>query len=472
MNQFVKGCVVLGLVLGLAGCFSNSSTEDSDLDALITEIIKHNQEVQEQEQERLNKGIQALEVSGDAVTANLDQASIPVVVKRILEDADAAYVIEDVSLHGMVTARFTDLALVDALNRIVHGIGLAAVEDNGLLVIKSSFDEDAEGEAVHREVAIRNLSQASAMELLEGIYPEGDMGRLVKFGAVAASNSIYLYGAPANVAQAAQLLAKADREAKHVSIEVLVVEFNRGELEEYDSMIQELVEGDFTWNVNDAFNGMVGVNWSDQANGGGSDGGSSEDFSEFKVTSMKGVVEMLVSDQKARLISRPFISTLSGTEAQIEIVSDRYVNVGSNDEPETSEVTSGVILQITPTVLPDGKIRMNVSVEDSQFSSVNVQGVLSEVNKNAARTIMHVNDGHTIVVGGLVLNRRSTSNEGFPFLRNIPLINLLTAGMKHEQVEKEVTIYITPRIWEPNMLTPLIGPGALGGDDNEGIFRK
>ena len=88
------------------------------------------------------------------------------------------------------------------------------------------------------------------------------------------------------------------------------------------------------------------------------------------------------------------------------------------------------------------------------------------------QTVMHVNDGQTIVVGGLMLDRRSWSISGFPFLRHIPLLNLITASQNSESNEKEVTIYITPSIWEPNYIEPLIGAETVGIDEKTGIFRK
>jgi type II secretory pathway component GspD/PulD (secretin) len=454
----------------LTGCFSTQSLEDNpDLDQLITEILNHNKALEQKEEARLNKGITRLEVTqtstGPVVSTELNQASIPGVIQRLFKEVSVSYVLEDVTLYGSVSARFNGMPLAEAVNRIVGGIGLTAKLRENLLVIKLGTEITGAGpdEVVYREVPVQNLSMNDAENLLNGIFPEdyAEQGRLVNFGTVPTSNSVYLYGTAADVGRAAQLLMKADRQTPHVAIEVLVVEFDQGAREEYDSQINNLID-DGGAVLNELLPGSVDFNWSDTE-------GLAKGGFNFKVTNLTSVVKMLVSDQKARLLSRPFISTLSGTKAEIKIVSERYVEVGDGD---TTDVESGVTLKITPTVLADGKIRMEVSVEDSQFSGVNVSNILTEVNRNAAQTVMHVRDGQTIVVGGLMLDRRSWNNSGFPFLRHIPLLNLLTAAQESESIEKEVTIYITPSIWEPTYIEPLIGSESVGIDENVGIFRN
>jgi type II secretory pathway component GspD/PulD (secretin) len=471
MQHIIKYCALFVFVISLTGCFSTQSLEENpDLDALIVEILKHNDALKEKQEARLNQGILLLEVThtdaGYVLSAELDEASIRSVIRRIFENVPHQYVVEDVSLYGTVSAWFSNLPLIEALDRIVRSIGLTAQWDDSMVVITQGpgIAGVADDEIVYREVVIRNLSIDAAGDLLGGIFPPDINGnRTVNFGKVATSNSVYLYGAAADVGRAVQLLTKADRVTPHVSIEVLVVEFNQGDREEYESNIKKFVEDEFT--LNSLVPGSIDFDWTEQNAG-------TQSNPTFKITNVTGVVEMLISDQKARLVSRPFIATLSGTEAQIKIVSERFVEFGSGDSLGSTDVESGVTLQITPTVLADGRIRMEVSVEDSQFSGVNVANILTEVNRNSAETVMHVNDGQTIVVGGLMLDRRSWSNSGFPFLRHIPLLNLLTASQNSESNEKEVTIYITPRIWEPNYIEPLIGVGTVGINEKTGIMRK
>ena len=118
-------------------------------------------------------------------------------------------------------------------------------------------------------------------------------------------------------------------------------------------------------------------------------------------------------------------------------------------------------MTITPIVLGNRKLLMKVDIVDSQFSGINLPNVVSEVKENRANTEMQVEDGQTIIIGGLISNRRAWSNSGFPGLRDIPILNLFFARRSNELVEKEVMIYVTPHIWKPGMVSPLIDPDAM-----------
>ncbi|MGR3221024.1 MAG: type II and III secretion system protein, partial [Candidatus Anammoxibacter sp.] len=177
------------------------------------------------------------------------------------------------------------------------------------------------------------------------------------------------------------------------------------------------------------------------------------------------IIDLLISNEKARLISRPFVSALSGTEAVIHITNDKWVIVESSSDGATitapAPITSGVVLKITPTLLPgNNMIRMDIFVEDSQFIQPDVD-VAVEVDKNSVSTITQVENGTTFIIGGLVSNRRQWKNSGFPILRKIPIINMLFAKQSSQFTEKEVAIYVTPNIWEPSLSPPLSEEGTF-----------
>ena len=83
---------------------------------------------------------------------------------------------------------------------------------------------------------------------------------------------------------------------------------------------------------------------------------------------------------------------------------------------------------------------------------------------------MLLDDGQSMVIGGLTLDRTSNANSGVPFLRNIPLLNMLFANQEHERTQQEVLIVITPHLWTPGMNPPITEPDAFsiknrpGGD--------
>jgi len=454
------------LIIFFTGCATAPPIkEDKELNALVKALVKNNEEMKKKWTEQEGKGIikLLLDKNSDTVSAELDKALVEDVTRKLLDQSGKPWMLDKAELGGKITASFDNIPFQDALNLILKPAVLSAETVDGVVIIKTGFSGEA-SEKTDAEIALENISAAAATQLLEGIFPEDPAtgGKPIHFGNVAASNTIYLNGPPNEVARALQLLMKADREIEHVVIEVLVIEFATGALEELGTKIQNLQDGMYN-NINMDFSGM-------------SQTGNMISFSQLPsdatklLTSFDAAINFLVSDNKARLISRPYIGTLSGQKAQINIASDRYVIVNeANGSVGTQSIQAGVILDITPTVMADGKLRMEIKVEDSQFSSVNVANVSTEVNKNSADTVMQVRDGETIIIGGMMLNRKAWGNSGFPWLRHIPIVNWVFASQENVENEKEVAIYVTPHVWKPNMRTPIIDPDALTIKEGEGV---
>lgn len=460
--------MVFVLSFVFAGCAMTPSVkEDKELEALVVALVEHNVKMEEKRKKRLSKGIRKLSVSksGDdfVVSADLHEALIRETLHRILDGTDIRYMVDDVSASGKITARFEDYPLLKALNVILKPILLHA-EKSGDMVVVSSGVEEAEDDAnINAEVRMSNIGMDDATALLEGLYqPDSDGVRALGFGPIVSSNTVFLRGPKNEVAKAAQVLMKADQEVRHVVIEVLVVEFSSGDLEYLGSRLRSFRDDKFE-DINVDFSGMSpeAISFSKLA---------VDDSYPNHLTSFTAILDLLISDEKARLISRPYISTMSGKEARISIGAQRYVIVNKEDTSSAEPIDSGVILEITPVVLGENNLRMAVRVEDSQFSNVNISGVSTEVKKNEAETIMNVQDGETIIIGGLYLNRKAWANSGFPFLRHIPGLNLLFGSEENYAEDREVAIYITPHIWEPEMLSPMIGTEKMGIQDGDGSF--
>ena len=456
----------------LAGC-SNAPDikDDKELNSLVEALVKNSDEMKKKAAERVVKGIKTLKVEADRVTADLERASVPEVVRRIFAESGRSFMLENVELHGKVSARFDRLPFLNALNLILKPILLTAqVGDDGIIGIRSATEPQTEepGAKIYTEVPLRNIDTETAIALLNGLFGDaaapaadagagpkvgGDSAGEIKYGALPTSNSLFLRGTPREIAKATQMLMKADGEVQHVVIEVLIVQYNTDALESIGAKLQEFADGRFEKVNLDFFS---------------KDTPSRISFSQLpgntvnNLTKFTATINMLISTNKARLISRPYISTLSGKEANIQITTDRSVVVNAaNSATESKSIQAGVMLKITPTVLAGGNLRMSVDVEDSQFSDVLPAMAVSEVSKNAAKTVMQVEDGQTIMIGGMVLNRRSWGNTGFPWLRSVPILKWVFSKEDEQVNEKEVAIYVTPHIWKPEMISPLIQPDAL-----------
>jgi len=296
--------------------------------------------------------------------------------------------------------------------------------------------------------------------LLDGLYPANPQTnlRVMHFSTVSNTNTVYLNGPKIEVSKAIKLLKKADRQIKHIMIEVVLVEYDSTDLQKLDANIKDYANNQLS-NVNLNFGSFASEN--------------------VEFTSISGannprqftaLLDVLVSEEKARLISRPFISTLSGEQAKVHIANDRYVITETAQSGATITapipITSGIIMQITPTLFGNDEIHMDIYVEDSQFTE-SAANVSVEVDKNSATTVMQVADGQTIIIGGLVLNRKSWKNAGFPLMRYVPMLNILFAKQTSEEVNNEVVMYITPHIIDETMTLPFLNQDSFSIEKSE-----
>jgi type II secretory pathway component GspD/PulD (secretin) len=111
---------------------------------------------------------------------------------------------------------------------------------------------------------------------------------------------------------------------------------------------------------------------------------------------------------------------------------------------------TGITLTVTPRITPDGFVRMEVTPEVSSLSSSSVQ--ISEnlnspiFNTRKAKTIVTVQDGHTIVIGGLISTKNDNRENKVPVIGDIPLLGLLFKSTTVVKERSELMIILTPRI--------------------------
>jgi type II secretory pathway component GspD/PulD (secretin) len=302
---------------------------------------------------------------------------------------------------------------------------------------------------VTSEHPLRYADTASVSEVLDSMYPvDEDSGRrAIAFAARPATNSIFLAGPAAEVAEAARLLDRLDTDPGHVLLEALVVEFNVQSFLDLGSRITDGSSGHLTDLFLD-FANLVGdtITFTRVADAAGT-------------TSFTAVLNLLIQQEEARVISRPWLATLSGSPAQLEIAEDRYVvtEIPGGFEVNLDQISSGVTLDITPTVILDGTIRLRIAITESQFIP-SLENVEQRRSRNSVSTVTHVGDGETVIIGGLMLNRRGESKAGIPFLRDLFPLSLIFGHEDYSHTDTQVLVYVTPHLWEPGLYLPLQTP--------------
>ena len=152
---------------------------------------------------------------------------------------------------------------------------------------------------------------------------------------------------------------------------------------------------------------------------------------------------------KAKLLSRPNVTTLSGREAVIEIGSEVPVpEVETTARSTTTSFTyhkAGIILRYTPYVSADGHITAVVHTEVSSPAYV-ADLKAYRFQKRSADTSVRLKDGETMVIGGLIGSEEARSVRKIPLLGDIPIIGQFFRDSQKSKQSSEIMIFLTAHV--------------------------
>ena len=106
-------------------------------------------------------------------------------------------------------------------------------------------------------------------------------------------------------------------------------------------------------------------------------------------------------------------------------------------------------LKVRPQITPDGRIIMDLDVRDDSVGTVVVAsgGVnVPSINTRHITTQVLVNDGQTVVLGGILTTTQSEIDTKVPWFGDIPVLGYLFKNTNHQDDKDELMIFITPKI--------------------------
>ncbi|MFO7803303.1 MAG: type II secretion system secretin GspD [Desulfovermiculus sp.] len=169
-------------------------------------------------------------------------------------------------------------------------------------------------------------------------------------------------------------------------------------------------------------------------------------------------LKALAEDNQVQILSTPTLLASDNKEATINIgdevpiptsTEERYDDT-STARTETTTLQyrdTGIILDVTPKINKHGMVRLEISQEVSNRSDQQVEGITAPIiSTRNTSTSVAVNDGQTIVIGGLIKQTRQRSNSGVPYLRNIPWLGSLFRYTEESFDNTELIVFITPHV--------------------------
>lgn len=157
-------------------------------------------------------------------------------------------------------------------------------------------------------------------------------------------------------------------------------------------------------------------------------------------------LQAMQQDNKVKIVSSPRVLTQDRKEAVIQSGTQvPYRNVTKDGEVSTSFKDAVLGLKVTPQITPDGNIIMDVQINKDAVdaSCSNDQPCISTNNLS---TQVMVENGGTLVLGGIFEEENSDNVNKVPLLGDIPVLGHLFKSNSKQQSRKELLIFITPKI--------------------------
>lgn len=170
-----------------------------------------------------------------------------------------------------------------------------------------------------------------------------------------------------------------------------------------------------------------------------------------KVGSNGGLLNLELSaleqEGKGKVISSPRVITANQKMARIEQGQERVftTNVLGVGSVVTKKAT--LKLEVTPQITPDDRVNMEVNITKDNFSDA-VTGVL---NVKEIKTQVLLDNGETVVIGGIYEQDKNDTVTKVPFLGDIPLLGWLFKSKEVKDNKTELLIFLTPRILSDNL---------------------
>lgn len=153
----------------------------------------------------------------------------------------------------------------------------------------------------------------------------------------------------------------------------------------------------------------------------------------------------LAADGHAEVVARPKVITADKSPAVIESgVEIPYQEATSSGATSTSFKDAVLSLEVTPQITPDDRIIMELNVKQDTVGQV-FNGVPS-INTNEIQTEVLVENGQTVVLGGIFQNDKNISTTKTPFFGDLPYVGRLFKRTIERDDKQELLIFITPRI--------------------------
>jgi len=313
------------------------------------------------------------------------------------------------------------------------------IRTDELKAAQSIQEQQKELEPLVTEYIPINYADANA-----DINPRLDQIKTAKRGQVgvdARNNQIIITDTAEKIAQAKEIIKSIDKVTPQVVIEARIVEVSENFSRDIGTQ-WGLTDGPVI-NGSDSHTYTLAMNHPPSA----SSGSIGYQFTRIAGTnfSLNAELQAIETAGDGKIISTPKIVTLDNKQAAIsQGIEYPYLERDSAGLSTTKFKKIDLELKVKPHVTPDNRINMVINIVKNDIDSIT--GGVPSLSTNEAKTELLVNDGDTIVIGGILKTNEAQGETRFPLLSSIPIVGWLFKSKNNSTQKNELLIFITPKI--------------------------
>ncbi len=264
-------------------------------------------------------------------------------------------------------------------------------------------------------------------------------------------NTLLILASPRDYKRILDTLEQLDIVPLQVHIEATIVEVLLKDKLKYG--ISWFFEGGAGGGGKQSIGGLGGTTSSNDITGGIGSLLSGFNWSLIDSTgAVKAVLNAFANDSLVNVLSAPSVMVLDNHEAKIRVgdevptLTQSQTNDAGNIIQTVQYRETGIILTVKPRVNPGGLVTMEVTQEVSAVADTEIQTNQPTIQTREINSTVAVQSGQTVVLGGLIRDKRTNAEGGAPFLYKIPVLGALFGETENSNERVELVIVLTPRV--------------------------
>jgi general secretion pathway protein D len=292
---------------------------------------------------------------------------------------------------------------------------------------------------------------------------------------VPSQNAIVIKGTPDQLALAQKVVEDIDKGKPEVIVDVVVAQVRRDKTRNLGitppQTVQVAIQGTNTTTTTPTNGGTGTTTTTNNSNGLNFNNLQHLSSTNYAVTIPPITATALLNDVDTRILQSPQLRATNGDKATLTIADKIPIATGSFGTPvgvgtavgavgvntQFTYTDVGVILEITPTIHPDGQVTLKSSLNISNVTGSSTIGGITQpiISQRKVEHTIRLNDGEINLLGGILEQDYTKSTSGWPFLGQVPILKYIFSTENKEVTNNEIIFLLMPHVVRGQHLSDL-----------------